>query len=60
MRKVSNETACGVWVLGVTEKAVVDMFVISGEQITYKRIWNILFHVKVMPFNNSYRVAKLY
>ena len=35
-------------------------FLIPAEQIAYKRIWNILFHVKVMAFNNSYRVAKLY
>ena len=30
------------------------------QQIVYKRMWNILFHVKVMAFNNSYRLAKLY
>ena len=35
-------------------------FDISAEQIAYKRIWNILFHFKVMAFKNSYRVAKLY
>ena len=35
-------------------------FQVSAEQITYKRIWNILFHIKVMPFNNSYLVAKSY
>ena len=34
----------------------VEMF-LSAEQIAFKRIW---FHVKVMDFNNSYRVAKLY
>ena len=34
-------------------------FYISAELIAYKRIWNILFHVKVMAFNNSYRIAKL-
>ena len=27
---------------------------------TYKRIWNILLRVNVMPFYNSYPVAKLY